>query len=131
MYWSDWGVESRIERSGLDGSHRHTIVSFDVLWPNGLTLDLVRNRLYWIDAKLKTISSVNYDGSDRTIVLKSSDFLNHPFSISVFEDFVYWTDWDKNSIFRANKFNGSNVTALTEKVLFYNQHFFTTFLIYW
>lgn len=113
MYWSDWGEEGKIERGGMDGSHRHTIVSYDCKWPNGLTLDLVRQRLYWVDAKLNTISTVNFNGSDRTLILKSRETLRHPFSISVFEDYVYWTDWEKQTIFRANKFNGGNITTLT------------------
>ncbi|KAF6216065.1 hypothetical protein GE061_000403 [Apolygus lucorum] len=113
MYWSDWGKEARIERAGLDGSHRQKLVSYDIRWPNGLTLDLVRKRLYWVDAKLNLISSVNYDGTGRKVVLRSTESLHHPFSISVFEDYVYWTDWDKQAIFKANKFNGSNVTAIT------------------
>lgn len=110
MYWSDWGNEGRIERAGMDGSQRKTLVSFQVKWPNGLTLDLVRRRLYWVDAKLNMISSVDFDGRNRETVLRSHDFLHHPFSISVFEDFVYWTDWDRQTIFKANKFNGSDVT---------------------
>lgn len=48
MYWSDWGSSPRIERAGMDGTHRETIVSYDVKWPNGLTLDLVRKRVYWV-----------------------------------------------------------------------------------
>lgn len=48
MYWSDWGSNPRIERAGMDGTHRQTIVSFDVKWPNGLTLDLVQKRVYWV-----------------------------------------------------------------------------------
>ena len=113
MYWSDWGKDAKIERAGLDGSHRQTIVSYDIKWPNGLTLDLVRRRIYWVDAKLNLISSCNYDGTGRRAVLRSVEVLHHPFSISVFEDHVYWTDWDKEAIFRANKFNGSNVTPIT------------------
>lgn len=113
MFWSDWGKEAKIERAGLDGSHRQTIVSYDIKWPNGLTLDLVRRRVYWVDAKLNLISSCDYDGAGRRQILRSPDTLHHPFSISVFEDFVYWTDWDKQAIFRANKFNGTNVTPIT------------------
>lgn len=48
MYWTDWGQVPKIERAGMDGSHRQTIVSYDVKWPNGLTLDLVRKRVYWV-----------------------------------------------------------------------------------
>ncbi|XP_013134904.1 PREDICTED: low-density lipoprotein receptor isoform X5 [Papilio polytes] len=113
MYWTDWGQNPKIERAGMDGSHRQTIVSYDVKWPNGLTLDLVRKRVYWVDAKMNTISSCNYDGTARRLILYSTDVLRHPFSITTFEDWVYWTDWDKTAVFRANKFNGKNVEPIT------------------
>ncbi|XP_047507981.1 very low-density lipoprotein receptor-like isoform X3 [Pieris napi] len=113
MYWTDWGQTPKIERAGMDGSHRQTIVSYDVKWPNGLTLDLVRKRVYWVDAKLNTISSCNYDGSARRVILYSTDVLRHPFSITTFEDWVYWTDWDKTAVYRANKFNGKDIEAVT------------------
>ncbi|XP_037050178.1 very low-density lipoprotein receptor-like isoform X9 [Bradysia coprophila] len=113
MYWTDWGSSPRIERAGMDGTHRQAIVSSNVKWANGLTLDLVRERVYWVDAKLHVISSCNYDGSDRRVILYSSDNLRHPFSVTTFEDHIYWTDWDKAAVFRANKFNGDNVTAIT------------------
>ncbi|CAH2989501.1 unnamed protein product [Chilo suppressalis] len=113
MYWTDWGQVPKIERAGMDGSHRQTIVSYDVKWPNGLTLDLVRKRVYWVDAKMNTISSCNYDGTGRRVILYSTDVLRHPFSITTFEDWVYWTDWDKTAVYRANKFNGKDVEAIT------------------
>ncbi|XP_072945356.1 very low-density lipoprotein receptor isoform X3 [Epargyreus clarus] len=113
MFWTDWGQMPKIERAGMDGSHREVIVSYDVKWPNGLTLDLVRKRVYWVDAKMNTISSCSYDGSGRRLILYSTDVLRHPFSITTFEDWVYWTDWDKNAVYRANKFNGKDVMAIT------------------
>jgi sugar lactone lactonase YvrE len=113
MFWTDWGTEPKIERAGMDGSHRQTIVSYEVKWPNGLTLDLVKKRVYWVDAKLNVISSCNYDGSERRVILYSPDALQHPFSITTFEDWVYWTDWDKQAVYRANKFNGRDITPIT------------------
>ncbi|XP_020811863.1 low-density lipoprotein receptor-related protein 8 isoform X9 [Drosophila serrata] len=113
MYWSDWGASPRIERAGMDGSHRTAIISYDVKWPNGITLDLVKKRLYWVDGKLNTISSSNYDGSERRQVLYSGEYLRHPFSITTFEDYVYWTDWDKQAVFKANKFTGQDIEAVT------------------
>ncbi len=38
MYWSDWGTNPKIERAGLDGSHRQAIVDTDIEWPNGMTI---------------------------------------------------------------------------------------------
>lgn len=66
-----------------------------------------------MDAKLYTISSCNYDGTQRRIILYSADHIRHPFSITTFEDWVYWTDWDKAAVFRANKFNGDDVQPIT------------------
>lgn len=57
--------------------------------------------------------SCNYDGSGRRTVLYSPDALRHPFSITTFEDYVYWTDWDKETIFKANKFTGKEVEPVT------------------
>ncbi|XP_011330974.1 very low-density lipoprotein receptor isoform X1 [Ooceraea biroi] len=113
MFWTDWSDEARIERAGMDGSHRSVIVGNDVKWPNGLTLDLIGKRVYWVDAKLNIIGSCNYDGTGRRTVLYSPDNLRHPFSITTFEDYVYWTDWDKETIFKANKFTGQEVEAVT------------------
>ena len=70
LYWSDWGRNpaGKIERAGMDGSNRQTIIDKDVAWPNGITLDYVQKKVYWIDAKLHLIGSCNYDGSDKRIV---------------------------------------------------------------
>jgi len=115
LFWSDLGSVSRIERSGMDGSSRVVVVEEGVVWPNSITLDLVLERLYWVDAKLHIIGSVGLDGSQPRILSEQAAYLYHPFSVSVFEDWVYWTEWGKNgsSIFRANKFDGSEVRQIT------------------
>ncbi|XP_017755666.1 PREDICTED: very low-density lipoprotein receptor-like isoform X1 [Eufriesea mexicana] len=113
MFWTDWSDEAHIEKAGMDGSHRTVIVDNGVQWPNGLTLDLIGKKVYWVDAKLNMIGSCNYDGSGVRRVLFSPKVLRHPFSITTFEDYVYWTDWDKEAIFKANKFNGQSVEAVT------------------
>lgn len=65
MYWTDWGETPRIERAGMDGSTRKVIVDSDIYWPNGLTIDLEEQKLYWADAKLSFIHRANLDGSFR------------------------------------------------------------------
>ena len=38
--------------------------------------------------------------------------LNHPFSLTVFESKVYWTDWQYNTLVMCDKFNGSDVKVI-------------------
>lgn len=41
MFWTDWGETPKIERAGMDGDPdtRVVIVSENIFWPNGLTVD--------------------------------------------------------------------------------------------
>lgn len=36
----------------------------------------------------------------------------HPFSITIFGDMMYWTDWNHKSIERANRFTGADHVIL-------------------
>ena len=115
MFWSDCGDRPRIERAGMDGSHRREMVTHNVLWPNSITLDLVLDRLYWVDVKLHLIGSVGLDGSRPTVISESNGALSHPFSISVLEDWVYWTNGlNTSTLYKANKFDGSLLTMVSE-----------------
>ena len=51
-----------IERANLDGSGRTSIVSDDLVFPNGLALDYELNRLYWCDAGTDRIEYCDFDG---------------------------------------------------------------------
>ncbi|KAG9343350.1 hypothetical protein JZ751_014331 [Albula glossodonta] len=85
MYWSDWGVQAKIERAGMNGVDRQVLVSERIEWPNGITLDLPNRRLYWVDSKLHLISSVDLNGANRRVLLSSPQQLGHPFALAVFE----------------------------------------------
>ena len=38
--------------------------------------------------------------------------LPHPFALTVFEDTVYWTDWNTRTVEKGNKYDGSGREAL-------------------
>ncbi|XP_035230565.1 low-density lipoprotein receptor-related protein 8-like [Stegodyphus dumicola] len=116
MFWADWGEPSKIERAGMDGTHRSTIISKDIRWPNGLTVDLTSQKLFWADAKFHVLCSANYDGSNQRVILSSVRDVKHPFSLDVFEDWLYWTDWESESIYKAEKFSGQNVQSVVNGV---------------
>ncbi|KAB0358439.1 hypothetical protein FD754_002595, partial [Muntiacus muntjak] len=116
MYWSDWGFQAKIEKSGLNGVGRQTLVSDGIEWPNGITLDLLTQRLYWVDSKLHQLSSIDFSGGNRKMLISSPDFLSHPFGIAVFEDKVFWTDLENEAIFSANRLNGLEISVLAENL---------------
>ena len=116
MFWSDWGVVPKIERCGMNGdpATRESIVTNNIMWPNALSIDYTLNRLWWADAKLRTIESANLDGTQRRIIL--GEDVHHPFALTLFHDTMYWTDWDKEAIYQANKFTGKDRITLRERV---------------
>ena len=83
-------------------------------WPNALTIDYPSERIYWIDAKRHVIESANLDGSFRRNVIQSNRYLPHPFSLTIFEDQVYWTDWSTKSIHSTSKLNSNRAIGQLE-----------------
>uniref|UniRef100_A0AC34R6H9 EGF-like domain-containing protein n=1 Tax=Panagrolaimus sp. JU765 TaxID=591449 RepID=A0AC34R6H9_9BILA len=117
IFWTDWGSHGKIERAGMDGNNRIEILSGkDIMWPNGIALDIYDQRVYWADAKTKTISSCDYWGQNVRTVLHSHKYLKHPFSLTVFEERIYWTDWDNEGIMSVNKFNGQEFKPVMDGV---------------
>uniref|UniRef100_A0A8D3DN13 EGF-like domain-containing protein n=1 Tax=Scophthalmus maximus TaxID=52904 RepID=A0A8D3DN13_SCOMX len=104
MYWTDWGEIPKIERAGMDGTNRSMIIDKEIYWPNGLTLDYSQQKLYWADAKHNFIHRANLDGSSREVVVKGE--LPHPFALTLYEDTLFWTDWNTHSIHSCRKQTG-------------------------
>ncbi|XP_016349758.1 low-density lipoprotein receptor [Sinocyclocheilus anshuiensis] len=114
MFWTDWGEPARIEKSGLNGADRTPLVTDDIAWPNGITLDVLNGRLYWVDSKLHTLSSIGVNGDGRHTLIYDEQKLWHPLALAVFEEKVFWTDMHSNSIWSANRVTGRDITAVAE-----------------
>jgi len=82
----------------MDGSNRSVIISSKIYWPNGLTLDIVNQRVYFADSKLDFIDFCYYNGTGRQQVIAGSHYLLHPHSLTLFEDTLYWTDRQLNRV---------------------------------
>lgn len=108
MYWTEWGGKPKIDRAAMDGTGRITLVP-SVGRANGLTIDYAERRLYWTDLDTSLIESSNMLGLDREVI---ADDLPHPFGLTQYQDYIYWTDWSRRSIERANKTSGQNRTII-------------------
>lgn len=73
-----------------------------------------------VDAKIKTIESCKLDGTDRRLVVNKVS--KHPFGITVFQDTLFWSDWDSKSIQSCDKFTGKNRTTVIRDSVIYDIH---------
>uniref|UniRef100_A0A3Q2YAJ4 EGF-like domain-containing protein n=1 Tax=Hippocampus comes TaxID=109280 RepID=A0A3Q2YAJ4_HIPCM len=113
MYWTDWGTHAKIERATLGGNFRKEIVNSSLVWPNGLSLDYEEERLYWADASLQKIERASLTGSNREVIVSTAIY---PFAMAMFGQFIYWTDWNTRSIYRANKHDGSDQMVMIQNL---------------
>lgn len=120
LYWTDWGNLPHIGRAGMDGRDGKYIVTGNLGWPNALTISFETNELFFGDAREDFISVCSLEGKNRRIVahrkFNPSLNLNHIFSIAVWEDKVYFSDWESKSIEYCDKYTGNNCGTLIKLV---------------
>ncbi|XP_068166712.1 very low-density lipoprotein receptor [Antennarius striatus] len=113
MFWTEIGNEVKIERAGMDGSERKAVVNSSLGWPGGVAVDAISNRVYWTDVRLKAIGSASLDGDDIRI-LQMEDSKN-PFSLTVFNDLLFWSDSKKRMVLAAQKVSGKKRQVLLKR----------------
>uniref|UniRef100_A0A7M4EIV0 Low-density lipoprotein receptor-related protein 1B n=1 Tax=Crocodylus porosus TaxID=8502 RepID=A0A7M4EIV0_CROPO len=115
LFWTDWDANfPRIESASMSGAGRKIIYK-DMgtgAWPNGLTVDHFEKRIVWTDARSDAIYSALYDGTGMIEIIRGHEYLSHPFAVSLYGSEVYWTDWRTNTLSKANKWTGQNVSVI-------------------
>lgn len=111
VHWTDW-TNHKIRRANLDGSGIEDLISS---YGTDISLDLINNKMYWIDYQGRmNISRANLDGSGMEVLLESGvDALYSPFGLAldVSRGHMYWSELDEGSIKRAN-LDGSGITGI-------------------
>lgn len=78
------------------------IVDEDLGWPNALTVSFETKEIFFGDAKLDYIGVCDFNGGNRKRLFGRDENpalklkLHHIFAMAVWEDRVYWTDWEGN-----------------------------------
>jgi len=107
LFWSVWGDKGSIQRADLNGKNPTTILnSTNVKWVSSITVDHTIGRIFWADMSLRHICSCDFDGQNKKETITG---LTSPYGVTVFEDYVYWTDYYLKKLFKANKFSGKDV----------------------
>lgn len=114
MFWTDWAPgNASVSRANLDGTNvKRLFVKPTVEWPNGITIDHIAERIYWVDARADYIASSDFDGKLFKKIIANDNRVSHPFAVAVFKDNMYWDDWKQSMIFVANKDHGIGVNMV-------------------
>ncbi|XP_068127260.1 very low-density lipoprotein receptor-like [Hyperolius riggenbachi] len=113
MYWSEIGVQPQIEEAGMDGSQRKILISEQLGWPTGLALDLLSWKIFWSDEKFRSIGSANLDGTNIKVIQMGA--IQRPFALTVFEDEIYWSESEAQTVKKMNKNTATNVSVLIKR----------------
>lgn len=90
----------------MNGNARKLIITKSIAWPNGLTLDPIQKRIFWVDAHFDYLATADYEGENRLILMSGATKIPHPFAVDVFNEFIFYTDWDSKGIHRLLKIGG-------------------------
>ena len=98
----------------MDGQDRVVLVNSNLVGPYGITIDYSEQKIYWTDGVLDKIEYCNPDGSGRTVLVVSPGGLGFgvPYSLALEGDYLYWSEWDENSLFSVHKTEGGNATQI-------------------
>ena len=106
MFWTDWDKDiPRIECADMSGMNRKVIFNVTTYkngaWPNGLSLDYVLKRLYWIDARADSIHR-----------LSSSHVFTIPASTNFFHEIFFVLFFYKVEVFHSIAIKNANINCL-------------------
>ncbi|XP_066267548.1 low-density lipoprotein receptor-related protein 5-like [Branchiostoma lanceolatum] len=115
MYWTSAGTpghedEAKIERAGMDGSGRETLVNTELKSPRGIAIDVQGQRLYWCDGEFHQIMSSDLQGDNATRVFRPTNQQLYFFGIVLDDSYMYWTAWALDHILRTPKAPSGQIT---------------------
>lgn len=122
LTYTDWGDDPGIFLVSMDGKRREALVNEDIVWPNGIAADYTNDHLFWADARLKRIERIDLKTRLRRVIVREE--AGNPFSLSLFENRIYWSDWAGSDIKTCDKFYGNDTRTILHTDNIYGIHIY-------
>ena len=93
----------------MDGTSPEVLIAF-LVQPNGLTIDIEEQKLYWCDTAAGTVvhADLGPSGLQSVNQIELADgTIGQPFSISLSSTSVFWTDWNTATLYSTHKIHGN------------------------
>lgn len=116
LFFTDWGkfgTSGKIIRTTMAGSLKKVIVDSNLAQPSGLAIDYDDQMLYWTDAVREKIERSDLNGQNREVLVSATIY---PFSITVYGNYIYWTDLQLRGVYRAEKHTGANMIEMVKRL---------------
>lgn len=116
LFFTDWGkfgTTGKIIRTTMAGSLKKVIIDKNLAQPSGLAIDYDSQMLYWTDAVREKIERSDLNGNNREVLVSATIY---PFSITVFGNYIYWTDLQLRGVYRAEKHTGANMVEMVKRL---------------
>jgi hypothetical protein len=125
IVWSQWKhlakslnsttgqYKGKIYKANQDGSNKVLLASDSIETPITLTIDLGRKTIYWIDKSSNGLFSIDYNGNNKSNIVKSKFLFGDIFSMDVFGDYIYWSNYERNAILKTNKYGLNKTEKIT------------------
>ncbi|XP_055702151.1 protein cueball-like isoform X1 [Phlebotomus papatasi] len=113
LYWTNSNyMNGSIERASLSGQKREVLIT-DVHMPMGIVVDYFTDKIFWLDNKAGnhfTVESASLLGSHREAIVTS--LYNSPMNLVVDRDYIYWTEFYQESVWKVSKTASSGNKAM-------------------
>ncbi|XP_066550833.1 nidogen-2 isoform X1 [Amia ocellicauda] len=97
VYWTDLAGRT-ISRASLEpGAEPEIVINTGLLSPEGLAVDSLRRRMFWVDSGPDKIEMSNLDGTGRRVLFDTELVNPRAIVVDSFRGNLYWTDWNREA----------------------------------